>query len=176
MAKKERKKRKGILRQAVDALTDRDEQELAKKAEEEAEAAEHQATLERAKREAAEAKARAAEKKLEEMEAKLKEAEKDASQAEAKASRVERARRREEVARRREKMDEARELKRRVREKAAEEAEARTYVVKSGDSLSKIAKELLGDAGRWPEIFEANKDKIKDPNLIYPGQELDIPS
>jgi nucleoid-associated protein YgaU len=75
-------------------------------------------------------------------------------------------------------MDEARELKRQLREKAAEEAEAaaRTYVVKSGDSLSKIAKELLGDAGRWPEIFEANKDKIKDPNLIYPGQELDIPS
>jgi nucleoid-associated protein YgaU len=75
-------------------------------------------------------------------------------------------------------MDEAREMKRRLREEAQEEAEAeaRTYVVKSGDSLSKIAKELLGDAGRWPEIFEANKDKIKDPNLIYPGQELDIPS
>jgi len=49
-------------------------------------------------------------------------------------------------------------------------------VVQSGDSLSKIAKEVLGDAKRWPEIFEANKDKIKDPNLIYPGQELDIPS
>ncbi|MGD2176895.1 MAG: LysM peptidoglycan-binding domain-containing protein [Anaerolineae bacterium] len=75
-------------------------------------------------------------------------------------------------------MDEAKELKRRLREQAAEEAEAeaRTNVVKSGDSLSKIAKELLGDAGRWPELFEANKDKIKDPNLIYPGQELDIPS
>jgi nucleoid-associated protein YgaU len=75
-------------------------------------------------------------------------------------------------------VDEAKELKRRLREQAAEEAEAeaRTNVVKSGDSLSKIAKELLGDAGRWPELFEANKDKIKDPNLIYPGQELDIPS
>jgi nucleoid-associated protein YgaU len=64
-----------------------------------------------------------------------------------------------------------------LRKEAEEEAEeARTYVVQSGDSLSKIAKELLGDAGRWPEIFEANKDKIKDPNLIYPGQELNIPS
>jgi nucleoid-associated protein YgaU len=48
--------------------------------------------------------------------------------------------------------------------------QARVYVVQSGDSLSKIAKEILGDAKRWPEIFEANKDKIKDPNLIYPGR------
>lgn len=47
--------------------------------------------------------------------------------------------------------------------------------MKSGDSLSKIARELLGDGGRWPEIFEANKDKIKNPNLIRPGQELKIP-
>jgi LysM repeat protein len=51
-----------------------------------------------------------------------------------------------------------------------------TYVVKKGDSLSKIAGELLGDANRWPEIFEANKDKIEDPNLIYPGQEFVIPA
>jgi nucleoid-associated protein YgaU len=50
------------------------------------------------------------------------------------------------------------------------------YVVKSGDSLSKIAKELLGDASRWPEIYELNKDVIGDnPNLIKPGQELKIP-
>ena len=55
------------------------------------------------------------------------------------------------------------------------EKKPRRYVVKSGDSLSKIAKELLGDAGRWPEIFEANKDKIENPNLIYPGQELVLP-
>lgn len=51
----------------------------------------------------------------------------------------------------------------------------RTYTVQSGDSLSKIAKALLGDANRWPEIFEANKDKIKDPNMIHVGQELVIP-
>jgi nucleoid-associated protein YgaU len=50
------------------------------------------------------------------------------------------------------------------------------YVVKSGDSLSKIAKELLGDASRWPEIYELNKDVIGDnPNLIKPGQEFKIP-
>jgi len=54
-------------------------------------------------------------------------------------------------------------------------AGARTYVVKSGDSLSKIAKELLGDAKRWPEIYEANKALIGDnPNLIHPGQTLVI--
>ena len=68
------------------------------------------------------------------------------------------------------------EAEKRKKEAAKEEAKrAKTYVVKSGDSLSKIAKALLGDAARWPEIFQANKDQIKDPNLIYPGQELRIP-
>jgi nucleoid-associated protein YgaU len=55
------------------------------------------------------------------------------------------------------------------------EEKEKTYVVQPGDSLSKIAKELLGDAARWPEIFELNKDQIKDPNLIQVGQELRIP-
>lgn len=49
------------------------------------------------------------------------------------------------------------------------------YVVKSGDSLSKIAKSEYGDAGAWKAIFEANKDQIKDPDLIHPGQKLKIP-
>ena len=49
------------------------------------------------------------------------------------------------------------------------------YVVKSGDTLSKIAKELYGDSNRWREIFEANKDQIENPNLIRPGWELLIP-
>jgi nucleoid-associated protein YgaU len=53
--------------------------------------------------------------------------------------------------------------------------EPQVYVVQPGDSLSKIAKEVYGQAGRWKEIFEANKDQIKDPNLIRPGQELRIP-
>ncbi len=53
---------------------------------------------------------------------------------------------------------------------------ARKYVVKSGDTLSKIAKDTLGDADRWKEILEANKDKIKNPNVIQPGMELDIPT
>lgn len=52
---------------------------------------------------------------------------------------------------------------------------ARTYTVKSGDSLSKIAKREYGDAGKWNAIFEANRDKIKNPDLIHPGQVLNIP-
>jgi nucleoid-associated protein YgaU len=53
---------------------------------------------------------------------------------------------------------------------------ARTYTVVSGDSLSKIAKREYGDANKWRAIFEANRDKIKDPDLIHPGQVLTIPS
>ena len=53
---------------------------------------------------------------------------------------------------------------------------ARTYTVVSGDSLSKIAKREYGDATKWHAIFEANRDKIKDPDLIHPGQVLTIPS
>lgn len=49
------------------------------------------------------------------------------------------------------------------------------YVVKSGDTLSKIAQELLGDANRWREIVEANKAQIQNPNQIRPGWELEIP-
>jgi nucleoid-associated protein YgaU len=51
----------------------------------------------------------------------------------------------------------------------------RDYTIKSGDSLSKIAKEFYGNAGDWQKIFQANKDKIKDPNMIYPGQKIIIP-
>lgn len=55
-------------------------------------------------------------------------------------------------------------------------AAAQTYTVKSGDSLSKIAKHLYGDANSWHKIFDANRDKIKNPDLIHPGQVLTIPS
>lgn len=50
-----------------------------------------------------------------------------------------------------------------------------TYTVVSGDSLSKIAKHHYGDANQWRRIFEANRDQIKDPDLIHPGQVLKIP-
>lgn len=48
------------------------------------------------------------------------------------------------------------------------------YEVQSGDSLSKIAKKYPGLT--WQKIFEANKDKIKDPDMIQPGWKLKIPS
>jgi nucleoid-associated protein YgaU len=51
----------------------------------------------------------------------------------------------------------------------------RSYTVKSGDSLSKIARAHYGDASKWNRIYEANRDKIKDPDLIHPGQEFNIP-
>ena len=53
--------------------------------------------------------------------------------------------------------------------------ESRTYIVQSGDTLSKIAKEYYGDANRYMDIYNANTDKLSDPNKIHPGQELVIP-
>jgi nucleoid-associated protein YgaU len=49
------------------------------------------------------------------------------------------------------------------------------YEVKSGDTLSKIAKTAYGDANAYQKIFDANKPMLKDPNKIYPGQQLRIP-
>jgi nucleoid-associated protein YgaU len=49
------------------------------------------------------------------------------------------------------------------------------YVIQSGDTLSGIAKKFLGNAMDYPKIFEANREVIKDPNLIYPGQKIRIP-
>ena len=51
---------------------------------------------------------------------------------------------------------------------------AETYTVKSGDNLSKIAKKYPGLS--WKDIYEANKDQIKDPDLIQPGWKLKIPA
>jgi len=53
--------------------------------------------------------------------------------------------------------------------------ETEFYTVKKGDSLSKIAKFYYGNAMKYPVIFEANREVIKDPDLIYPGQVLRIP-
>ena len=50
------------------------------------------------------------------------------------------------------------------------------YTVVAGDSLSKISKKLYGDANQWKRIFEANRDQIKNPDLIHPGQKLKIPA
>ena len=53
--------------------------------------------------------------------------------------------------------------------------QSQTYEVVAGDSLSKIAKRHYGDANKWPRIYEANRDQIKNPDLIHPGQKLTIP-
>lgn len=52
----------------------------------------------------------------------------------------------------------------------------RTYTVKAGDTLSKIAKEHLGNANSYMKIFEANRDQLSDPDKIKPGQVLKIPA
>ena len=54
-------------------------------------------------------------------------------------------------------------------------ASAATHVVGKGDTLWGIAEEYLGSGFKWNEVYEANKDKVSDPNLIYVGQELVIP-
>jgi nucleoid-associated protein YgaU len=51
----------------------------------------------------------------------------------------------------------------------------RIHKVVAGDTLSKIAKKYYGKANDYMKIFEANKDKLKDPNKIFPGQDLVIP-
>lgn len=58
---------------------------------------------------------------------------------------------------------------------AAAKAEPRTYTVKSGDTLSKIAKEMLGNAADYGKIFDANRDQLTNPDLIKPGQVLRMP-
>jgi LysM repeat protein len=54
-------------------------------------------------------------------------------------------------------------------------AAAETYTVKAGDTLSKIAKHVLGDANAYMEIFNANRDQLNDPDKIQPGQVLKLP-
>ncbi|WP_295583801.1 peptidoglycan-binding protein LysM [uncultured Lamprocystis sp.] len=54
-------------------------------------------------------------------------------------------------------------------------AEVEFYVIAKGDSLSAVAKRFYGDANAYPRVFEANREVIKDANLIYPGQKIRIP-
>ena len=53
---------------------------------------------------------------------------------------------------------------------------AKSYTVKSGDTLSKIAKQMYGDASAWKKIHEANRAKVPNPDLIHPGDVLTIPT
>lgn len=61
-------------------------------------------------------------------------------------------------------------------EPAADAGSSKTYTVRKGDCLWNIAASELGDGNRWPEIYDLNKDKIKNPRLIYAGQELVLPA
>ena len=56
-----------------------------------------------------------------------------------------------------------------------QEEKTQFYTIVSGDSLSKIAKRFYGDAMKYPALFEANREVIKDADLIYPGQVIRIP-
>jgi nucleoid-associated protein YgaU len=58
---------------------------------------------------------------------------------------------------------------------AVGKTDSKTYTVKAGDTLSGIAKEHLGNAGAYMKIFELNKDQLKDPDEIKPGQVLRLP-
>jgi nucleoid-associated protein YgaU len=56
-----------------------------------------------------------------------------------------------------------------------EQEEVEYYIIEKGDTLSKIARQFYGDANKYPRIFEANREVIKDANLIFPGQKIRIP-
>jgi nucleoid-associated protein YgaU len=58
---------------------------------------------------------------------------------------------------------------------AASTPAARSYIVQPGDSLSKISKQFYGDSNQYMKIFEANKDRLTDPDKIKAGMDLRIP-
>ncbi|MGI8785997.1 MAG: LysM peptidoglycan-binding domain-containing protein [Acidobacteriota bacterium] len=60
-------------------------------------------------------------------------------------------------------------------DRSAAAAQGKTYTVKAGDTLSKISKQFYGDANQYQKIFTANRDQLKDPDKIQPGQVLKIP-
>ena len=54
--------------------------------------------------------------------------------------------------------------------------QAQTYTVQKDDTLQKISKKIFGTYSKWYKIYKANKDKIKDPNVLQPGTVLTIPA
>jgi nucleoid-associated protein YgaU len=60
-------------------------------------------------------------------------------------------------------------------EAPAQTARVELYEIRKGDTLSAIAKRFYGNANAYPRVFEANREVIKDPDLIYPGQKIRIP-
>ncbi|MGC9349508.1 MAG: LysM peptidoglycan-binding domain-containing protein [Anaerolineae bacterium] len=164
MAKKKEEK-KGLLGKALDAVTARDEKEAAEEAAEEAATAEAKAAREATKRRLAEARQEQLERKAAQSEAAAEEAQQKVEELEEKLAKLEaQVKEAETQAAIKAKQEEARAKLEAYQAKKEEEAAPPVYVVKSGDNLSKIAKEQLGDASRWPEIFEMNK--IRSPTRI----------
>lgn len=156
--------KKGFFGKAVDALSSRDEIAAAQNAQKEAETRAKEAE---AKVQAVQMAQTTAEAKVREVQTALAAAESRAKEAEAKITVAEKAKTQLQA--------EVDQLKKQLEEAEKKLAEARTYVVKPGDSLSKIAQQVYGDLNRWGEIFEANKDQIKDPNVISAGMKLRLP-
>ncbi len=174
-------KRKSLLQRIGDALKGANQQDLAGKVQEKAseqkeqvkDAAVRQAEqLKEQARRQAEHVTSATEVKAAQLQRELAEKERELRAREEALAREEAERKKEEIRAQIQRQKEAI-AARKTGETAS--TQPRVYVVQPGDSLSKIAKAIYGDANRWPEIFEANRDKIKDPNLIYPNQELRIP-
>lgn len=63
-----------------------------------------------------------------------------------------------------------------LQEVEVKEPEFQFYTIVRGDSLSKIAKKFYGNANKWPALFEANREVIENPDLIYPGQQIRVPT
>jgi nucleoid-associated protein YgaU len=156
--------KKGFFDKAVDAMSSRDEIAAAQNAQKEAETRAKEAE---AKVQAAQKAHTTAEAKGKEVQTALAAAESRAKEAEARISVAEKAKT--------QLQGEVDQLKKQLEEAEKKLAEARAYVVKPGDSLSKIAQQVYGDLNRWNEIFEANKDQIKDPNVISVGMKLRLP-
>jgi nucleoid-associated protein YgaU len=55
------------------------------------------------------------------------------------------------------------------------ESDVRVHEVRSGENLWRIARATVGDGTLWPALYRANRDQIKDPAILYPGQRLRIP-
>jgi len=66
-------------------------------------------------------------------------------------------------------------LKHNIQVSSSVPAPTESYTVVSGDTLGKIAKHFYGNAGDYMKIFNANTDKLKNPDLIQPGQVLKVP-
>ena len=156
--------KKGFFDKAVDAMSSRDEIAAAQNAQKEAETRAKEAE---AKVQVSQKAQTTAETKGKEVQTALAAAESRAKEAEARISIAEKAKT--------QLQGEVDQLKKQLEEAEKKLAEARAYVVKPGDSLSKIAQQVYGDLNRWTEIFEANKDQIKDPNVISAGMKLRLP-